>query len=443
VTKDLLVFIQTQGSVADLSLSLASLGIQNEGFKDPQGFLTRLRDGKPGGCIIDLTFKDAHVMVAMIKSIRKVLGPKLPVIVLMNQGDDATRALALAAGANDTVDIPPTPVELRKTISKHIYLPGDKAPAPAPAAAPPAPAEKTYAPLPKAEIPALIKWFFEKVSPSMAALNSSLEEHADSEVQVKFYTERLLPYRENFVTMIKMMRKTETKQELHQCIRMYGLRNTKHLLVAAKLSEVTQAGLIGWNTKTGLLSADPKKIIQYAAKTVDHFGEGGRYDQIAFKAGLVLDLLFVMAEATGARKSAIRKMIEETYTQAIKMADQGIEAGKSAKSLALEQHIITAFLMREAGKIGMALFYPDYMELRSKLERKGLHPALQHIAEMEKFSVSHNIIGALICQGAPGLGVAYKSVLFFEYPFMLRDVPEARDAYELLEICKQVPRPAK
>jgi hypothetical protein len=119
----------------------------------------------------------------------------------------------------------------------------------------------------------------------------------------------------------------------------------------------------------------------------------------------------------------------------MRQAERCIAAGKSAQSLALEKHIITTILMREAGKAAMAIFYPDYLELRRKFEKKLVRPALQHIVELRQFAVSHNFMGALVCQGAPGLGEAYRAVLFFDYPYMLRDVADAKDAHDLIQVC--------
>jgi hypothetical protein len=216
---------------------------------------------------------------------------------------------------------------------------------------------------------------------------------------------------------------------------MYGIRNTRNLVVAMKLSNVTGQPLVGWNSKTGMLAGEPTHALKFATKTLEHFGEGSRNQFEAFNSGLVLDLLSALAEATGGRKAAVRKYIEERYNDAMRHADQCIAVGKTAQSLVLERHIITTILMREAGKAAMAIFYPDYLELRRKLEKKYVPPVLQHIIELRYFAVSHNLMGALISQGAPGLGDAYKSVLFFDYPYMLKNAPDNTDSYDLIKVC--------
>jgi CheY-like chemotaxis protein len=415
------VFIQPAAAGPELAQALKTLKLRSEGFQDPKTFLTRLKEAKPSACIIDMTGKDSPVMIAMIKGIRSVLGAGVPILAVLNKTDYAIRVQALTAGANDVIEKPVIASALSVILSH--YIPELKA-----AALPPI----------QIEIPPLIKWFFEKISPAMAGLHSALENSHETEVLVQFYAERLAPQRTEFVNMINSLRKSETKADLVQGIRMYGLRNTKQLVVASQLSDVTGAALLHWHEKTGVLTAKPSQIIQYATKTVEKFGEDSRYAEVAFNSGLILDLLFVLAESAETRKTVIRKFLQDRYEQALKDIDRCFLAGKKAESLALEQHIITAILMREAGKVAMAIYFPDYLEVKQKLDRKVVGPVLRHIVEMNKFAVSHNLIGSLICQGAPGLGDAYKSVLFLDYPFMLRDVPEAKDAYELIAICQAV-----
>lgn len=410
------IFLQTQGSPKDLSDALDRVGLRSEGFSDPRSFLKRLKEGSPMACVVDVGFEDSAVMLAMIKSIRSVLGAKLPVLALVQANDKATGEKAIASGATDVIHKPFDEDELLAVIAKNVTSPEADV----------------------IDVPKLVKWFFEKMSPAMAGLSGSLCENSELELQVQFYEERLKPYRDYFIAMISSMRKTETKAELTQCIRMYGIRSTRNLVVAMRLSTVTATPLVGWNAKTGMLAGDPGQALKFATKTVEHFGEGSRNQTEAFNSGLVLDLLSVMAEATGGRKAAVRKYIEERYIEALRQADNCIAAGKNAQSLVLERHIVTTILMREAGKIAMAIFYPDYLELRRKLEKKFLPPTLQHIVELRYFSVSHNMMGALIAQGAPGLGDAYKAVLFYDYPYMLKNSPDVSDTFDLLNVCSTI-----
>ena len=82
-----------------------------------------------------------------------------------------------------------------------------------------------------AEMPKLVKWYFDKVSPALAGLCSTLGGTlGDSEAQVIFYEERLAPMRESFIGLISAIRRTGTKVDLTQSIRMYGLRNARNLL---------------------------------------------------------------------------------------------------------------------------------------------------------------------------------------------------------------------
>jgi hypothetical protein len=223
--------------------------------------------------------------------------------------------------------------------------------------------------------------------------------------------------------------------DLTQSIRMYGLRKTRNLVVSLRLSAAMGIPLVQWNPKDGGLLGDPAQTLKYANRTADHYGEGSRNQEEAFNAGLVLDVLFVLAEAAGERKSAVRNFMEDRYIHAIKMADKSIGAGKQASKLALERHIATALLMREAGKVVMAIIHGDYLEFRRRFEKKELLSILQHVIELRQYSLSHNLVGALICQAAPGLSDAYQAVLFFDYPYLMGSLVGGADARDLVGVC--------
>lgn len=409
----MVIYLQTQGSRTELSEALDSLGLRNEGFADPKSFLTRLKQGNLAACLVDLSFEDSPVLLSMLKSIRTVLGAKLPLIAIVPQIDKGMEPKARAVGVSDVIQKPFDDDKLISTIATHVAAPEAEA----------------------VEVPKLIKWFFEQMSPAMAGLATSLGASGELEAQVRYYEDRLRPFRDNFISLISSLRKTEAKAELLQCIRMYGIRNTRNLVVALKLSAVTSTPLVFWNAKTGGLAGEPAHALKFANQTVDHFGEGSRNQVEAFNSGLVLDLMMVLAEFAGVRKAAVRKFIEERHIEALRHAEKCIAAGKSAESLAYDRHIITTILMREAGKAAMAIFFPDYLELRRRFEKKLIRPALQHIVELRKFGVSHNLMGALICQGAPGLDDAYKAVLFFDYPYMLKDSVDENHSYDLVRVC--------
>jgi CheY-like chemotaxis protein len=345
-----------------------------------------------------------------------VLGPKLPLIAIVQSATSAAATAAITAGASAVVEKPADEDELLDAIARSTV-------------------EGESGSDSSGEMPKILKWFFEKLAPVLAGMTPALSGSSDSEALILFYEERLTPYRDQFVDMIAALRKTAVKADLTQSIRMYGLRNTRNLVVALKVSEVMGMPLVQWNSKTGLLAGDPGHVLRFANKTAEHFGEGSRNQLEAFNSGLVLDLLSALAETTGARKSAIRNHIEERYHEVLRKADKCVAAGKGAQKLTLERHIITTLLMELAGEVSMALFSADYMEYRRKFEKKSIRPILQHIVELRQFAVSRNLMSALICQGAPGLDEASRAILFSDYPYLLPALPGSQDSLDLVNVC--------
>jgi hypothetical protein len=238
--------------------------------------------------------------------------------------------------------------------------------------------------------------------------------------------------------MVAALRRSEAKSDLTQSIRMYGIRNARNLLTAFRLAEVTGAPLIQFHPKTGLPTIDPANVLRYAVRTAAHFGEGSRNEHQAFSAGLVLDLMGVLAEAAGARKSAVRNYIDTRYGETLRRIDKCLSAGKAVQNLVLERHITSTLLLGIAGDALLAILYPDYLELRRKCDKKRIGPILQHVVELREYDVSRNLMAALIAQVAPGLEGASWPALFLDYPYLLPGLPRSRDAQDLVELINTV-----
>jgi hypothetical protein len=424
VDSNLVLFMQSQGDPSELRGTLASVGLKGEGFSDPRAFLQRLKTARPLACVLDLSFGDVPIIIAMLKSVRAVLGPKLPLIGIAQPSASGAphpaQAQALAVGASAVIPKPSGQDDADALLDLIASSAAEDQEAPA------------------TEMPKVARWFFDTMAPPLAGLGEVLCASTDSEELVRFYQDRLAPFREQFVTLVAALRKSETKVDVTQSIRMYGLRNARNLVVALRMSELTGTNLVQWNPKTGLLSGEPAQALKFANKTADHFGEGSRNQLEAFAAGLVLDLLSILAEGAGVRKAALRKFIEDRYYEQMRKADKGIAAGKGMKKLVLERHIATVLLMEPAAEAAMAIFSDEYLELRRKLDKKAIRPVLQHIAELKLLSVSRNLMAALIAQGAPGLDEASRAALFFEYPDLVGALPHAEDSHDLVQVCRTV-----
>ena len=96
----ILLFQEDETQTNVVLKSLTELGITVETFTDPKTFLLRVNAIKPALCLIDLESKYQPALIAVIKSIRKVLGAHPPIITIVKETDQATSSTAMAAGAN-------------------------------------------------------------------------------------------------------------------------------------------------------------------------------------------------------------------------------------------------------------------------------------------------------------------------------------------------------
>ena len=422
----------------NLSTLLEQSGVQLSAFSDPKLFLSAVNVQSPTLSLIEASKTDEKLVLALIKAIRKVLGQVVPIFLVTPEGaeDTAFTQNVRDAGANGIITKPLELLELCKILTRFVVT------------------DEIVAVIKKAQttkihdtaikkvvarsegLAEVVGWVFEKVFPVMASLSTSLESLDQVEARIQFYSERAVAFKDKFLTMVNGSRKGggDEKLDLTQCIRFYGLGNMKYLTVADKLLEATRGAGIEWDENKNGLGEDPKKVISYAIKLLDHFGEDSLYRKAAFHSGLVFDLLAIFAEDLGDRKAEMKKEIEIASKNALQKAGRAVQKGKSLDKLPLARHIVTTFFLTEAGRLAMGIFYADYVVFMRGLATAKIPLDLVHIAEEAKYGINHVLLGALICQVTPGLGAAYQSVLFGAYPYMLAKNTEDAEAFTLAGI---------
>lgn len=125
-----------------LDVTLKGLGTKPESFATPEPFLKRLKESKPDLCLIDVNIGRAESGFLLVKAVRSVLGPRLPLLIVSSVRDRASIAHALEIGANDYIAKPIDTnalamklaqylksKELDEVSLKYVSAPGDGAPA--------------------------------------------------------------------------------------------------------------------------------------------------------------------------------------------------------------------------------------------------------------------------------------------------------------------------
>ena len=82
-----------------------------EAFASPDLFIKRLRERVPTICLIDLHFGGVSMGYQVVQAVRKVLGPKLPLIVTSSTSDLSAVSHAMEIGASDFV-IKPVDIDI-------------------------------------------------------------------------------------------------------------------------------------------------------------------------------------------------------------------------------------------------------------------------------------------------------------------------------------------
>lgn len=77
--------------------------VEFEAFATPDQFIKRLRERMPTICLIDLNFGGVSAGFQVVQAVRKVLGPKLPLIVTSSTSDLHSVSHAMELGASDFV----------------------------------------------------------------------------------------------------------------------------------------------------------------------------------------------------------------------------------------------------------------------------------------------------------------------------------------------------
>ncbi len=98
-----------------VALSLKKLNIISESFVTASDFLKRLKDKKPTLCLVDLNIGTPGIGFSVIKAVRSVLGPDLPLLIISSKSDTRSIAHAMELGANDYII---KPVDLETLASK-------------------------------------------------------------------------------------------------------------------------------------------------------------------------------------------------------------------------------------------------------------------------------------------------------------------------------------
>lgn len=113
VDDDKYITIQLKSMFKKLDVELVS-------FDNPADFLKELNKREPDLCLVDLNIDTAGVGFVVVQAIRKVLDPRIPIILLTSEGGQESISHGLEIGANDYVVKPIDTVNLIERVLPYL-----------------------------------------------------------------------------------------------------------------------------------------------------------------------------------------------------------------------------------------------------------------------------------------------------------------------------------
>jgi FixJ family two-component response regulator len=401
-----------------VKLLLNTLGMTAELFSDPKAFLLRLKSHKPTFCVVDKESKMGDGLV-LIQAIRHTLGPGLPLVIVLNPSDKVTADAAQKLAAQPLFK-PFDAESLRNAISQATVL-----------------ANQARARERAQSIPPLLLQFFAEVAPVLTELGQLIETLDTPEKRIKFYCGALEPYRSKFMEYFKTVKKSEEGMKLEAAVRVYGINLIRDLVLSIKLTELLDPKKgFQWDPTTKKPKVPASQTMKFARKTLMDFGEDSRYKHVAYSAGVVFDALSAIAAKNPEIRVKIQNHMDPIHDEAVKTAKAAYQMVTAGQGVALELYIVAACLMKSAGKIALAILEPSYLDLLRFYETKKVPPVFQQLIEQKKYSITHCMLGSLLCQCLPVQSKAFLSTLCFDVPLFLKD-EKNKPRFDLASVCLQ------
>lgn len=430
-----LIFHRSPESIHNIVNLLQTLHLEVRVESEPRDFLSQILKFEPNFCLIDfaeLELKKPEIMTSMVKSIRRILGDELPLILTAESSLNSWVDRLCNAGANGYISKPIVEKEFLEKLLEFI-------PNPEIFKAKKLSQQELRTPILEIETPAVIAWFFNECAPILLRITDYLENFDVLDQRYLFYEEKIKPHHELFMEMVQAMRGGqgfggESKPDFVQCLRLYGIRKLRFLVIASALSELLKMDFLKWDAKTKKLTSDPAQWIPFAIKAQDHFGEDSRFGYMGFLSGLVIDLIFLWSEKKPTQKRWLKNKIEKNFDSILQQLKSALNLGKSQKDLELDLYLIPSVILKNLGQWVFALFSEEYPDWCNAVEKTANSPVIIHVLEQKKYGISSNALGSLFILLFHPLSKAYPVFLFQHYPYAFQNSGEDAQYKSLVKL---------
>ncbi len=275
------------------------------------------------------------------------------------------------------------------------------------------------------EVPQPLQDFYWKLVPRISLDETSwrlLDAFSAPDVNAERVAEiiRCNPYYENFlVQAIKALGAKEVPS-LEAGVVLLGMQNTRALVVGIQMFR-TVKGVHPPVLKDGKLGFSPKDFLKYAMKTDDALtARKSREGDIAFAAGVVFDMLIMIANEYSEDKAKLVVLIEQVWAHGFRTAQIALEIAQDLPDFGYRRYLIPTCMLHDVGKILMALLVPGYTGFVEDCQKSGVTRAVRVYAETTRFGLNHITLGALAMHYFKMFQPVRKAILFHHEPFLLK-----------------------
>ena len=149
-------------------------------------------------------------------------------------------------------------------------------------------------------------------------------------------------------------------------------------------------------------------------------GNKSGYADTAYAAGLIFDLLVLMAVDLSEEPKRVISYVDNVFSHGLRAAMVGVELGKSVPEFSHGKFVFSACLVHDIGKIVMAILDKTYLDVLEDCSKKALPRAVRQFAEEKRFGVNHAVLGGIACHYFQLFRQIEKAIYFHHDPYVLR-----------------------
>jgi HD-like signal output (HDOD) protein len=301
--------------------------------------------------------------------------------------------------------------------------------------------EETVAKLPGLTLvreSAMFKDFIEKVAPVFSLGNTSfgiLSSFSNIDVTSQKVAACLKanPYYEyQFYKMIEAVGRRTEFPSLEAAVILLGMQNSRNLILSLQARRAALGGHPEW-TKDIKLRYPPSEVVKYAIRAEEMLDNTKSvYADTAYAAGLLFDILVLLAERGGDEKRTTLQYIDSLYSHGLRTALLGSELAKHIPEFSFSKYVFAVCLMHDIGKGIMAVLNPEYSKFALDCQKRGIPRVVRHFAEEKRFGVNHATIGGIACHYFKVFRPIERAIFHHHTPYVLQR--QNKGLYQLCSI---------